>query len=295
MKRITLETDLNILHGEKITFAHVNANDRPCNHRLHLNSYYEIYVFVRGDADYTVKDQYFSLTRGDVIIISPYEVHKAILKSPCEYERFYFLIPTDAFSDFRISPLSDRFIELTETRKRVSPDGETRSAMLNTLYDMSRLATLGGDGNRIALYGEFLKFLSLLSAALFSESDPVPSFEKTHIPLILPDILRYIDRGYTEIESARQLASRFSISASYLSTLFSRHIGVTFSVYLQILRVAKAKLLLEQGHSVTDVCYTVGFGDCSYFIKIFRKHVGQTPLCYQKTHLRAPSSESLSL
>ena len=48
-------------------------------------------------------------------------------------------------------------------------------------------------------------------------------------------------------------------------------------------RCFAAKLLLE-GKSVTEVCGSSGFPDCSRFISVFKNKFGQTPLQYQKHH-----------
>ncbi len=55
---------------------------------MHLNRYYEVFVFIDGDADYIVENRLYPMKRGDVVVITPYEVHKAMLRRECDYERF---------------------------------------------------------------------------------------------------------------------------------------------------------------------------------------------------------------
>lgn len=75
------------------------------------------------------------------------------------------------------------------------------------------------------------------------------------------------------------------VSSYYLSHLFRREMGVTFSDYLTKVRVSRAKELLMEGRSVEDVSECVGYRDGNYFIKIFKKYVGVTPSKYRKSVL----------
>ena len=77
------------------------------------------------------------------------------------------------------------------------------------------------------------------------------------------------------------LSAAIHLSPSYLSALFRRYMGMPLVAYLQARRVLFAKQLLEEGQSVTFACYESGFSDCSYFIRIFKKHLGMTPLQYR--------------
>ena len=77
------------------------------------------------------------------------------------------------------------------------------------------------------------------------------------------------------------LSERFGISQRTLIRYFQKHLGMTFGVYLQAARVAKAaELLVQPSASVTDVAYAVGYRSLSSFIQAFQKLVGQTPFEY---------------
>ena len=77
------------------------------------------------------------------------------------------------------------------------------------------------------------------------------------------------------------LSERFGISQRTLIRYFQKQLGMTFSVYLQVARIAKAaELLTQPTASVTDVAYAVGYRSLSSFIQAFQKLVGQTPFEY---------------
>ena len=57
--------------------------------------------------------------------------------------------------------------------------------------------------------------------------------------------------------------------------------GLTLNRYITLKRVSCAKRLLEQGHSLNDVCTACGWQDYSYFVAVFRREVGMTPMKYR--------------
>ena len=72
-------------------------------------------------------------------------------------------------------------------------------------------------------------------------------------------------------------------SRSYVSRLFNQRTGVSLRTYLNDLKLEDARMLLEDTHlSVTEVAYAAGFGDASYFIKLFKQKYGNSPLNHRK-------------
>jgi AraC-like DNA-binding protein len=91
------------------------------------------------------------------------------------------------------------------------------------------------------------------------------------------DILKNLDKNDLTIES---VARANALSARQAQRLFAAS-GTTFSEFVleQRLLLARRLLLHEQSRhrKVSDVAYTVGFNDLSYFHKSFRRRFGVTP------------------
>ena len=52
-------------------------------------------------------------------------------------------------------------------------------------------------------------------------------------------------------------------------------------------------MLLEENRSITDVCYSCGFNDLSYFIHVFKKYKGMSPKAYvKKINLQGNSNKT---
>jgi two-component system response regulator YesN len=87
----------------------------------------------------------------------------------------------------------------------------------------------------------------------------------------------YIEQNYSEKLALEDVASAVGISKFYFSNLFKKVCGVNFSVYLNQVRIEKAKLLLKDtSANAGDVAYMVGFSDPQYFSKTFKKVTGKT-------------------
>ncbi len=72
------------------------------------------------------------------------------------------------------------------------------------------------------------------------------------------------------------------MSRSKLYRKIKRHYGKTFTELLIHLRINRAKeLLLHSPNTVSEIAYTTGFSDPSYFAKCFKKHVQTTPAIYR--------------
>ena len=60
--------------------------------------------------------------------------------------------------------------------------------------------------------------------------------------------------------------------------MFKDAFGMTFRDYVVRLRLKEAGRLLQNPQaSVTEVAYTVGFNDISYFSRMFKRHFGVSP------------------
>jgi YesN/AraC family two-component response regulator len=122
--------------------------------------------------------------------------------------------------------------------------------------------------------------LSEKSTSVQSAGD---QFGAAHLPGPMREALSYIEAHLTQNITVREIAEAIHISPPYLSSVFRKHMGVPLVTYLQTRKIVLAKQMLEEGRSVTYACYESGFSDCSYFIRIFKRHLGMTPLQYRSS------------
>ncbi|XID96011.1 response regulator [Paenibacillaceae bacterium WGS1546] len=90
-------------------------------------------------------------------------------------------------------------------------------------------------------------------------------------------ILESVDQMLADDLSLHALAERLYVNPSYLSRLFKKETGESFSGYVLARRMEKAKELLLGDAKVYDAAAAIGYRDLSYFAKAFRKYWGVAP------------------
>ncbi len=80
--------------------------------------------------------------------------------------------------------------------------------------------------------------------------------------------------------SIHGVASRHGITVNYVRQLFAAE-GITFSEFVLQQRLAAADLMLRDpryaDRSISAIAFEAGFGDVSYFNRIFRRRYGMKP------------------
>ena len=94
--------------------------------------------------------------------------------------------------------------------------------------------------------------------------------------------IEYIQNNLERDISLDEVANNVYITSTYLSHLFSKCIGMTFSQYVVNARIEKSKnLLANTSKSVMDIALECGFNSQSYFSNVFKKVVHMTPKEYR--------------
>ncbi|MCK0470152.1 response regulator transcription factor [Halalkalibacter sp. APA_J-10(15)] len=96
---------------------------------------------------------------------------------------------------------------------------------------------------------------------------------------LIHDVVDYLHNGgYKEEVSLKVLGQKFYINSIYLGQLFHKEMGISFSEFLNQLRLNKAKELLLMTHKKAGaIGKLVGYADPTYFYKQFKKQCGVTP------------------
>jgi len=102
--------------------------------------------------------------------------------------------------------------------------------------------------------------------------------------------ITYIDRNLHQELRLSDAAEELQLNRSYLSELFKKETGVSFSEFVRRRRIENAKnLLRDTDLTASEIAGALAFSSQSYFIHIFKEETGLTPGAYRKYHY----SESL--
>jgi two-component system response regulator YesN len=92
-------------------------------------------------------------------------------------------------------------------------------------------------------------------------------------------VLNQLDKNWR----LEDLGALYHYHPSYLSRLFKREEGISFSEYVMRMRIAEAqKRLMTTRHSIKSICLNVGYKDYHTFLSAFKDVVGMTPQAYRQ-------------
>ena len=91
-------------------------------------------------------------------------------------------------------------------------------------------------------------------------------------------VLYIIHTQYMKNITLESVAKQMNYTPYYLSRLFKKHTGNTFTEYLSNYRIEQSKKLIREGKmSIKEIAAAVGFNSQGYFAKIFKKYTGVSP------------------
>jgi two-component system response regulator YesN len=98
----------------------------------------------------------------------------------------------------------------------------------------------------------------------------------------LKKFVNYIEKNSEKELRLEVLAEMFNYNSTYLGKQFKNYTGQYFNTFLHLVRIEKAKKLLNDGLKVSEAAKKVGYSNIDYFYKNFKKYAGVSPSAYKK-------------
>jgi AraC-like DNA-binding protein len=115
------------------------------------------------------------------------------------------------------------------------------------------------------------KQVSKLTAELYS---------KEYLTRQIIQAKHFIDQHYADKINLDDIAAKANMSKFHFQRIFKSMYGRTPGQHLTDTRIARAKILLQQGISVAEVCAAVGFDSSTSFAGLFKRNTGLPPTAY---------------
>lgn len=102
----------------------------------------------------------------------------------------------------------------------------------------------------------------------------------------------YVLEHYNEEISLKSLAAHFKGNPAYIGQVFKRDFHISFSEYLNNIRMEKAREYLLKGSlNVKEIAGRVGFSNTTYFTTVFKKETGLSPDKYRKAGIESKTEK----
>lgn len=114
-----------------------------------------------------------------------------------------------------------------------------------------------------------------LICKLVQENEEKGLKEEENYSRVVSDMVHTIEKDYGQRLGLDIFAEKYRLTPEYLSVLFARQTGSTFSNFVKKVRIERAKeLLLRSNMKIYEVACRVGYSDQKYFSKVFKEYTG---------------------
>ena len=245
----------------------------------HQHREIELIHITEGSAVFSIDSENYPIKKGDILVIPPYALHRAHTATN-EPTAYYCIC-------FDLVLLCDRWLQDgLETQSicgkyLIKGDDEHAERLQRYIKDAFLACESKESGWEMIAGGNMALLFGILKRSGFfwqsTKSEKDVNFGK--------NVMQYIITHYASDISSRDAASQLYLNHSFFCRSFKKNFGSCFTDYILAYRLEKAKMLLRGTNlSVTEIAFKVGFGDCSYFCKVFKKGIGLSPLNYRKTN-----------
>lgn len=280
--------------AEPILFRHYRHNtprraDRPLEQSGRTSCV--LFFYLQGDLQFVTPTHLYQMHYGDIFLVREGEPFCGRNMSDTYMDYYEINIPQ---SFFELVADPDFFGRLFYQRPVDSGNyiSMTENLKERCIYKLRQLETLlleNAQQNAMPAYACFIQIMQLLNQNVPSMPEDGPSANSS--PCIFR-ALEYIHSHFSTLETIDEIAGYCHVSTSYLCRIFRKTMGTTLNQYILSLRLYHAKYLLRNGSNVSDTCRECGFRTYSYFIQVFREHVGMTPLNFNKAEQKNKTQHS---
>lgn len=247
---------------------------------LHHHDFYEIYMLLQGQVDYTVENHLYNMQPGDIMLVSPLELHQArIAAGKDTYERIVLWVSIDYLKTLSSADtdLTQCFLERHSNLLRLPGTGS--APIRRELERLSAYHVSADYGSDLLAKNSLTRVMVELNRTAMNEGTTVD----WHSDQVVDGVVAYINNHFSEPLTLDELSERFFISKYHLLRKFDAQVGTTVHRYLLQKRLLLAKQQISGGVSPSQASLNCGFGDYANFYRAFRREYGVTPRQYAQS------------
>ncbi|MBE5990206.1 AraC-like DNA-binding protein [Lacrimispora xylanisolvens] len=247
--------------------------------KSHWHPYYELFYLVSGHCKIFINHSLYYLEPGDMVFITPGEIHRTTNYSSPVNERITLSFDQEYLNDMTQSCGYHLTDSLFQSSKVSIPAGSRSYA--EELIQKMVYEGAGQDGYSPMMMRNYLYEL-LIFLSRCQEARPVAGKMEVGEKAI-EEAAEYIYHNFGAPLTLNEVAEMIHMSPAYFSRKFKSVTGFGFKEYLTNIRIREAaQQLINTSKSVTDIALECGFGDGNYFGDAFKKIKGVSPRDFRK-------------
>ncbi len=281
-------------HGTEnypVEFYHIDKPHPKYEMAYHWHSELELIRIISGKLFVSLDNKEYEASAGDVIFVNSETVHGAVPKD-CTYECIVFNAQYLSATNPEIRSFMDDLVNhaayVSEVHRK---NADEIPAVAERLFDAVSKEKSAGAFFVTGLFYEL--FGIIYKDKLYSRSIKINSFHNEKNVVTLKKALAFIRKSYDSQITLEEIAAETGFSPKYLCAFFKEMTGKTPFEYLNLYRVERAaRKLMNSDAPVTQVAYSCGFNDLSYFIRLFKKIKGVTPKNFRKRVMKGEAEDA---
>lgn len=260
-----------VVYGEnsiKHLYGHAGA-DRMC-FGMHWHDRMEINLVVSGSLMFHSGEGHFEVRPGQVAISAPRRLHGGIAgKEGVEYHTIMFNV--EKF--FNLTPASDKYLLPVLRGDIIFPRVVEDAHLKNAIEQLIRIAEEDTAYHPLQAEGKIYEVMGILYQYGTVSSRTAVETDKGFY-----EILKYVNDHFADKLTPKDISLQFGYNETYFCRRFKEVTGLTFTKYVQALRMELAIELLKEGkEGIRYIAWKCGYADVSYFSNCFKSHFGFRP------------------
>ena len=235
----------------------------------HLHETFALGAIEAGASRIRYQGRDVSQRAGDVVVIPAREVHTGEAESPRGWSYRMLYLPLDLLA--RFTPHDDtRFDAPTipdrDLARRIIELHDTLETAVDPLRGQTALA-------------DVLHLLYSRHGSTSERRAPAASRSAS-----VGRVRDYLEEHFAKTITLTELAALGGVSPFHLSRQFRAKYGLPPYMYLELVRVNRARVMLQRGEPISRIAFATGFSDQSHLTRRFKRVVGVPPGQYAKTY-----------
>lgn len=243
----------------------------------HLHDHFEMLYTKSGRATVRVDDETYEMRDGDICVIFPHQIHSVTDDS--EIDGAILMFSPDLLPDVQVT------MRKKYAKSALITASDSREKIISLLLELLDEMPVDDSGSLAIKKGLALQIIG----EVFRASELV---EATGSNMqILRKIIDYCYKHYTEDITLEKMKNDLFVSKYYISYLFSNKMNISFTNFINSLRISDACRYLEiERYKISDIAERVGFSSLRTFNRVFRELIGATPSEYRECRLSGGAS-----
>ncbi len=235
----------------------------------HLHDTFGLGAIEAGASKIRYRDRTVTQHAGDVVVIPAREVHTGESDGPQGWSYRMLYLPEEVLVGFT-----------TTDDLRFDGPSIADPELARRIMELHALLDAGTD--RLRGQTALVDVLQMLctrhaGAGVDRSDDARPS-------ATLGLVRDYLETNFAKSISLMELSALSGVSPFHLSRRFRARYGLPPYMYLELVRVNRAREMLRRGDPISRVAFDTGFSDQSHLTRRFKRVVGVPPGQYAKTY-----------